>query len=95
MTLVQDIKMGVGGLMDAVTSPAQDLMDNVFDLPKPAINPIEKSHATTLEVNMSSVGVPVFDNHLEQTSLQIPRQYLTMKQIDALFDFVGHSQNQS
>lgn len=59
--------------------------DNLFGLPVRSVSPMDKSYPTTLEIGMSGVGVPAFDDRMDTLNLRIPRQFLTLKQIDALF----------
>lgn len=73
-----------GGL-DTLKGTYNSAMNKMFGMPVPSINPMNKEYPTTLEIGMTAVGVPVFDHRLDTLNLRIPRQYLTLKQIDALF----------
>lgn len=81
------------GLLGMLGQGAQTIQKSVgsmrevmLGLPVAPVNPMNKSGPdNVIEVGMKNVGVPVFDDRIETHSLRIPRQFLTLRQIDSLF----------
>ena len=64
------------------------MVDNVFGIPSGMPQPIQPmmKELTTMDVSMSGAGVPTYDDYMMMQGMDLPRQHMTLKQIDALFE---------